>query len=158
MRQHLAGDRRCRADHLDRRAEARQEGFAEALEEMDVLCLLGRELQQGAVAPVVGAEFGPGMIHHEGQDEFLDQAEDVEIFVAADLVEGQALGRREAGNVRRARQRLGHEGAGEVEHAARTDQVLDAPVDAFGSGQGIAEGRIVEGSVHRNGPFRGRER
>ena len=90
-------------------AEALLELGAEALEEIDVLGLLPGELQEGAAARVVAGKAGAHVVEQEGQDELLDQAELVEIAVAADLVQQQLLARRQAVERRDAGERLGHE-------------------------------------------------
>jgi hypothetical protein len=107
--QHGLGDHLGRADHLALRAEALLELGTEALEEIDVLGLLPGELQEGAAARVIAGEAWARVIEQEGQDELLDQAELVEIAVAADLVQQQLLARRQAVERRDAGERLGHE-------------------------------------------------
>ena len=91
--QHSLGHRLGRADDGAGRAEARLELLLEALEQVDVLGLLARELQEGAGPRVVRRQPRPGVVEQEGQDEFLDQPEEVEVAVAADLVEQQLLAR-----------------------------------------------------------------
>ena len=90
-------------------AEALLELGAEAPEEMDVLGLLPGELQEGAAARVVAGEAGAHVVEQEGKDELLDQAELVEVAVAADLVQQQLLVRRQAVERSDAGERLGHE-------------------------------------------------
>ena len=72
-------------------AEAALELLAEALEQLDVLGLFAGELQQRAHAVVVRLKLRPGMVEHEREDELLDQAEDAEVGVAADLVQSALL-------------------------------------------------------------------
>ena len=68
-------------------AEPALELLAEAPEELDVLGLLAGEPQQRAHPTVVGVQLRPGVIEHERQDELLDQPEQAQVAVTADLVE-----------------------------------------------------------------------
>src|SRR5262249_14184575 len=120
---------------------------AEALEELDVLGLLGRELEQRARAEVVPREARARVVEHEGQDELLDQAEGVEVAVAAGLVLEQALARGEERERLDAGQRLRQEGTREVERVAGTDQVLDLPARLA---QGIAQRALVGEAMGRS--------
>ena len=63
-----------RTDHRAGHAETGRKLDAEAVEQMDVLGLLTGELSR-ARTDVVAVELRPGMVEHEGQDEFLDQSE-----------------------------------------------------------------------------------
>ena len=95
-----------------------------------MLGLLARELQERPAARIVGREPGPSVVEQERQNELLDQAEEIEIAVAADLVEQQLVARRqvESGG---ARQGVRHERLVEVETLVAADDVLDLPVDAL---------------------------
>ena len=89
--EHLGADRLGRADHLALDREAAHEGGVEALEQMDVLGFLAGEVEQGADAPVVLAQLATRMIEQEREDELLDDAEDREILMRADLIEDALL-------------------------------------------------------------------
>ncbi len=98
--EHLRADRLGRADHLAFDREAADERFVEALEQMDVLGFLAGEIEQGADPPVVVAQHRPRMVDQERKDELLDDPEDAQILVRADLVEDALL---EPSQARRAR-------------------------------------------------------
>ena len=91
VREHGAGDLLRRTDDLAAAAEPALELLAEALEELDVLGLLAGEAEQRAHPTGVGVQLRAGVIEDEGQDELLDQPEEAEVAVAADLVEGPPL-------------------------------------------------------------------
>ncbi len=92
---HFGADRLRRPDHLALDREAADEGRVEALEQMDVLGFLAREVEQRADAPVVVADQCRGVIEQERQDELFDDAEDTQILMRADLVEDALLERIE---------------------------------------------------------------
>src|SRR3982751_6886170 len=73
---HFGADRFRRTDHpaLDRKAS--HERLLEALEQMNVLGFLGSEIEDRADAPVVAEQLRARMIHQEGENELLDDAED----------------------------------------------------------------------------------
>ena len=81
---------------LDR--EAALERFVEALEQMDVLGLLARKVEQGADAVIVAAQRRASMIDEEREDEFLDDPEDAQILMRANLVEDLLLLNRQTVN------------------------------------------------------------
>lgn len=86
MGQHRLHDLLRRADHPARSAESRIELLPELLEQVDMFGLLSRELKKGACADIVLHEGRAGMIEDEWQNELLDQTENTEIAVPADLV------------------------------------------------------------------------
>src|SRR5262249_25530811 len=108
---------------------------AEHLEELDVLGFLAGEGEQRARLLVVAGEPRPRMVEHEGQDELLDQAEDAEIGMAADLVQRALLGGRGKAGLPAARQALGHDRPREVEPLAVAHDVLDPPADLLRGGE-----------------------
>src|SRR5205823_2314511 len=93
-----------------------------------------------------------GLIEHERQDELLDEAEEIEIAVAANLIEQELLARIEGGDAGDARERLGKEGFGEVELLVAADEILHLPVDL----ERIIERRFVAVAVgvHASSLFR----
>ncbi len=141
--EHRLGDVPRWPDRVDLDRKSRAELLGEAVEQVDVLGLLARELQERADLVVVGPEVRPGLVEHEGKDELLHQAERHEIAVAADLVEAELLFGREKSEPAHAREALGHERLGEVQPLVAADDVLDAPADLLGAGE-----RVFEGEVH----------
>ena len=139
MRENVLGHRLGRTDDLARDRKALGELLLEAAEELDVLGLLAGEFQIGAGAIVLAVDVGARVIEHEGQDEFLDQAEDRKIGVAANVIERALLERRQEVQRRDAREVLGHERLGEIERLAVADQILDPPGDALGTGENVLE-------------------
>ena len=85
--EHLGRHRRRRPDHVAAMAEASVELFAEALEELDVLGLLARELDERPGPVVVRRQPRPRVVEHEGEDELLHEPEHDEIAEPADLVQ-----------------------------------------------------------------------
>src|SRR5690606_41542148 len=75
--------------------QLRRLSLHDALPIFDVLGLLARELEQGAGPRVVREEHRPHVVEDEGQDELLDQPEDAQVGVAANLVERAGLRRRQ---------------------------------------------------------------
>ena len=67
--------------------KAADERFVEALEQVDVLRFLAREIEERTNPPVVVAKIVPRMVHQEWKDELLHDSEDAQILVRADLVE-----------------------------------------------------------------------
>jgi hypothetical protein len=135
VRQHLPGHRLRGTDHRAGRPEAPLELRAEALEELDVFGLLSGELEQRPHAVVVAGEPGPRVVQHEGQDELLDEAEQAQVRVGADLVEGSPLGRQQELERPHPRQGLGQERPAEVQGPGLAEDVLDAPGDPFRGGE-----------------------
>ena len=68
---HFRADRLGRADNLAFHREAADERRVEALEQVDVLRFLAREVEQGTNAPIVVHQMRPRMVEQERQDEFL---------------------------------------------------------------------------------------
>ncbi len=93
----------------------------------------------------------PRVVEHEGQDELLDEAEHVEVAVAADLVERQPLAGPQEVEPLDAGERLRQERLREVEPLVAADQVLDPPVDPLRR----CQCRLVRVpmSRHRRSPF-----
>ena len=87
MAEHLRADSLGRADNLAFDGKAADERFVEALEQVDVLRFLAREIEERTNPPVVVAKIVPRMIHQEWKDELLHDSEDAQILVRADLVE-----------------------------------------------------------------------
>jgi hypothetical protein len=75
-----------------------------------VLGLFGGELQEGPDARFVAHQERPYVIEDERHDEFLDDAEEVQVVVSANLIEQQALAVRQAVQLANARQVRGEEG------------------------------------------------
>ena len=136
-------DRVRRTDDFAVDVEALDELFLEAAEQMDVFCFLAREFQERAGAVVLAVDVGPRVVEHEGQDEFLDQTEDRQIGVAADLVQHAFFGGREEIHLFDAREAFGHERFREIERLAFADQVFDAPGDALGAAEHVLEIVVV---------------
>ena len=141
--QHLGGDRLGRADHRAGRLEAVGEQLVEASEEMNVLGFLAGEIEQGANAVVVSAQLRTGVIEDEGQNEFLDQPEQAEIFVTTYLVENEAFAFRQKGRGVGAGQAFGHEAPRKVERCTRGEDILQLPGASPGRGEHVPEVEIV---------------
>src|SRR5687768_12394161 len=84
------------------------------------------------------------MIEHERQDELLDQAEDAQIFVPADLIERAPLRGIEAGRRLGAGKSLRQEVAAEVELGAFGKDLLDLPGRAHRCREDLTEIVIVK--------------
>src|SRR5882724_1510605 len=91
VRKHGLGKRIRRADYRAGAAESTLDLLPQPLEQMDVLGLLARELQQGADSIVVSLQLWPGVIEHKRENEFLDQSEYVEVCIPSDLVQRPAF-------------------------------------------------------------------
>ena len=83
------------------------------------------------------------MVEDEGQDELFDEAEQSEIFVAANLVEDSGLLFVDEGAGRGAGEILGHEAVAEIELRAGRQHILDRPARARGNGENVLEVEIV---------------
>src|SRR5215475_4856255 len=88
MREHKLCHVLRRADELTLATETFLELLTKAFKEVNMLGFLAGESQQGPDPVVVAGELRPSMIHHVGENEFLDQSEHREVFMSADLVEG----------------------------------------------------------------------
>ena len=126
--QHGLSDFLSRTDRFAVRYETRLELFRKLLEQMNVLGFFPGELQERARAIVVFIQMRPHVIEHERQNELLDDAERVEISVAANLVEQDLLFRVEKSQRLHPGQRLGHERFCEIEAFVAADDVFNAPV------------------------------
>ena len=73
--------------------KAADERLVKALEQVDVLGFLAGEIEDRPDPPVVVRQMRPRMIEEERQDELLDDPEDAEILMRADLVEDALLER-----------------------------------------------------------------
>src|SRR5262249_27778180 len=94
MSEDVLGHRLARTDDVAFRAEAFIERLGEAMEELYVLRLLAGEFDIGP-NPIVVVHHRLRLAQHERQNELLDQAEDAQIGVSADLIEKPLLARRE---------------------------------------------------------------
>jgi hypothetical protein len=93
----------------------------------------------------------PYVVQHERQDEFFDQAERVEITIAANLVEKDLLLVAQKLDRIHSRERVRHEGPGEIEALVAADNVFDSPVRFYRSRQRFLI--IVCGCNHNFPPF-----
>jgi len=82
------------------------------------LGLLAGEVEQGADAVVVAVQLRAGMVEHEGEDELLHEAEDRQIFMAANLVEHALLAVAQKGDPVGAGEGFREEAAAEFELGA----------------------------------------
>ena len=64
---------------------------AKPLEEVDVFGFFAGEVQECSNAGIVAAQHGARVIQDEGQDEFLNQPERVEIIMSSNLIEDEPL-------------------------------------------------------------------
>jgi hypothetical protein len=90
-RQHLGRYRLRGPDRLAAVAEARVELRPEPLEELDVLGLLARKLDERPCPVAVAGQPRPRVIQHERQDELLDEPEHNEVAKSSDLVQSPLL-------------------------------------------------------------------
>ena len=72
------------------------------------------------------------MVHHVGENKFLDQAKHSQVLMAPDLIQSPLLGRRKKGNLLYLRQRFRHERLGEIEPLVSADDVFHSPADPLG--------------------------
>jgi hypothetical protein len=79
------------------------------------------------------------VVQYEWQYEFFDKAKDTEVSIASDLIKNALLFLREKRERLRLGQRLGHERLREIESFLASDDIFDAPMNAFGR----REGRLV---------------
>src|SRR6187551_3552851 len=128
VRQNGLADVLSWADGFAVRHEALLEFNGKVSEQLDVLRLLARELQQCASPIVILVQVRPHMIQHERQNELLDEAECVEIAVAPNLVQQNLLCAGEKIHRTCSRQRVGHERLPEIESLVTADNVFDSPV------------------------------
>src|SRR5262245_18508131 len=77
LRQNSLSDGFGRSDNFARGSKRTEKVLPESLEEVDVLRLLGSEIQKCSNAGIVAVKHRPDVIQHEGQDKFFDQTEDV---------------------------------------------------------------------------------
>src|SRR5690606_15869467 len=91
MTKHLVANGFRRPDDLAFDRETAGERRVEALEQMNVLGFLAREIEQRAHAIIVIVQLRPSMIEHEWQNELFNQSEHAQIFVRRDLVEDALL-------------------------------------------------------------------
>ena len=128
MAQDFRDDRVRRTDDLALDRKAADERLVEALEQMDVLGFLAGEVEHRPDPPVVVRQMRTRMIEHERQDELLDDPEDREVLMRADLIEDALLERVEAVERRRPGQALRHEVAREVEFLVLAQDVVELPL------------------------------
>src|SRR5690349_15279846 len=136
VRQNRSRNRRRWPNNFTMRAEAVFKLLPETLEELNVLRLFTRKLQQRAHAVIVAAELRPSVVQHKRQDELFNETEDAQIRVAANLIQNQLLFAIEKPELLDARQRLRHERPGEVEPLLAADDVFYAPMANFRCGEG----------------------
>jgi hypothetical protein len=106
---------------------------------LDVFGFFTRKLQQCAHAEIVTAQLWTSMVQYEWQYEFFDKAKDTEVSIASDLIKNALLFLREKRERLRLGQRLGHKRLREIESFLASDDIFDAPMNAFGR----REGRLV---------------
>ena len=136
------GHRRLAEDHLGHglgvvddvagRAEVALEGPAEAGEELLVLDLLVGEAEQRAELGRLPEHLGVGMLEHAGDDVLLHEIEEIEVAVAHDLVELEALPAVEEREPRRRRHGVGEEAAAEIQLHPLGKDVVELPRDLLG--------------------------
>src|SRR6185369_992199 len=128
VRQDLGPDVFGRADDLALDREAADESRVKALEQVNVLGFLVREIEDRADAPVVAQQMRARMIHQEREDELLDDPEDRQIGVRADLVEDALLERVEPVEHRGSGKAFRQEVARKVEILVLAKDVVELPL------------------------------
>src|SRR5215472_17443056 len=123
------------SNELTLAAETLLEFFAESFKEVNVFGFLAGESQQSPDPVVVAGKLRPSMIHHVGEDEFLNQSKHREVYMSADLLEGHLFCRSQKRKAIDLCQRLRHEGLGEIELLLPADDVFHFPVDPTRSRQ-----------------------
>jgi hypothetical protein len=114
-------------DHLTGRVEAFAKQLREALEELDVLRLFTRKLEQRSDFRVVAVDLAARVVEQERQDELLDQSEERQVAVTPNLIEQQALGRPERAKLGGGSQAVGEKRGRKVERLAFPEHVFQTP-------------------------------
>src|SRR5262244_3425708 len=135
MREHKLCHVVRRADEFTLAAETLLELLTKAFKEMNVLGFLAGESEQGPDSVVVAGKLRPSMIHHVGENEFLNQPKHREVFMAADLVENRLFSRSQKRKAIDLRQGLRQEGLCEIELFLSPNDIFYFPVDPTRSRQ-----------------------
>ena len=108
--------------------EALLEFGRERFEQLDVFGFLAGKMQECSGAVVVDIQLRAHMVEHERQNEFLDQAECIEIAVTSYLVEQDLFLARQKVQRVQPGQRFGKKWPREVQALVSADKVFDSPV------------------------------
>src|SRR5215203_776273 len=90
-----------------------------------------REPQQRANAVIITTQLWTSMIEYKWQNKFFYETEDAEVSIASDLVKNSFLFPGEKRERLCSGQRLGHERPREVEPFFASDDIFNAPMNAF---------------------------
>src|SRR5215471_13491740 len=135
MREHKLCHVHRRADEFTLTAETLLELLTKTFKEMNVLGFLAGESEQSPDPVVVAGKLRPSMIHHVGENEFLNEPKHGEVFMAADLVEGYLFRRSQKRKAIDLRQGLRQEGLCEIKLFLPPDNIFHFPVDPARSRQ-----------------------
>src|SRR5262249_34771548 len=124
-----------RADEFTLTAETLLELLTKTFKEMNVLGFLAGESEQSPDPVVVAGKLRPSMIHHVGENEFLNEPKHREVFMAADLVKCRFFSRTQKRKAIDLRQGLRQEGLCEIKLFLPPDNIFHFPVDPTRSRQ-----------------------